>query len=69
MNQRILYVQNIDIFNDQEHILVLTEDNLDIYRIKRETKILNVEYHDAEIVKLFVIEPIKVDKKVLEDAK
>lgn len=67
--QKIIYIQNIEFFNDQEHILVITEDNIDIYRIKRETKILNVQYHDAEIIKLFVVEPVKVDKKIVEDAK
>lgn len=69
MHQKIIFVQTMEIFNDQEHILVLTEDNLDIYRVKRETKVINVQYHDAEIIKLFVVEPVKVDNKIVEDAK
>ena len=67
--QKILCIQNLDIFSDQEHILVVTEDHLDIYRIKRETKILKVQYHDGEIIKLFSVEPVKVDGKIMEDAK
>ena len=66
---KILYIQNIDIFPDQQHIFVLYEDSCDIFRIKRETKILNVEYHDAEIIKVFVIEPIIKKQKIIEDAK
>jgi hypothetical protein len=67
--QRIIYIHNLEIFNDQEHLLVVTEDNVEVYRIKRETKVLSVQYHDAEIVKLFVVEPVKIDKKIVEDAK
>lgn len=49
--------------------MIITEDSLDILRIKRETKILNMQYHDADIIKIFVVEPIKKDKRILEDAK
>lgn len=66
---KILYVQNIDIFPEYQHLLVLFEDYMEIYRIKRETKILNVEYHDAEIINVFVIEPVKKKNKIIEDAK
>lgn len=68
-NLRIVYIQNLEIFNDFEHLLVVTEDNLEVYRVKRETKMVSVEYHDAEIIKLFVQEPVKYDKKIIEDAK
>ncbi len=68
-DSKIIYVQNIDLFTDQQHLLVLFEDYCDIYKIKRETKILNVEYHDAEIIKVFVIEPLKKKGKIIEDAK
>lgn len=52
-----------------EHYIVLTEDNLEIIRIKRETKVVNEKYHDAEVIKLFVIEPVKEGNKIIEDAK
>lgn len=66
---KILYVQNIDIFPDQQHLLVMFEDFCEIYKIKKETKILNVEYHDAEIIKVFIIEPVKKKNRIVEDAK
>jgi hypothetical protein len=69
LGQKIIFIHNLEIFNDHEHILVVTEDLIDIFRIKRETKIHNVNYHDSDIIKLFVVEPVKIDKKIVEDAK
>ncbi len=69
LSSRIFYLKNLEIFPDQEHILVASEESLEIFKIKRETKIFNVQYHDAEIIKLFVVEPTKIDKKIVEDAK
>jgi hypothetical protein len=66
---KILNIQNIEILPDQQNLLVLYEDYCEIYRIKRETKVLNLEYHDAEIIKVFVIEPVKKNEKIIEDAK
>jgi hypothetical protein len=69
VNSRVLFIQLLEIFPDHEHVLIVTEDSANIYKIKRDIKTLNVTYHTAEIVKVFVIEPVKKDKKILEDAK
>ena len=68
-NQKIICVQNLEIFNDQEHIFVVTEDIIEVYRIKRETKIINAQYHNGEIIKIFTVEPIKQGIQIIEDAK
>lgn len=69
VNNKIIFVHNIEIFPDQEHILVVTEETIDIFRLKREIKVSNLKYHDAEIIELFVIEPINIKGKIIEDAK
>jgi hypothetical protein len=69
VHSKILFAQNLEIFPNQEHILVLTEENLDIFRLKRDLKVSNVKYHDAQIIDLFVVEPINKDGKIIEDAK
>jgi hypothetical protein len=68
-NSRILYIQLLEIFPDYEHVLIVTEDSANIYKVKRDIKTLSVTYHTAEIIKIFVIEPKRKDKKILEDAK
>ncbi len=69
VNNKIMFVQNIEIFPEQENLLVVTEDSIDIFRLKREIKVSNVKYHEAEIIELFVIEPISHKGKIVEDAK
>ncbi len=69
VNGKIIFVQNIEIFPDQEHILVLTEDTIDILRLKREIKVSNLKFHDAEVIELFVLEPVSEKGRVVEDAK
>jgi len=69
VNGKIIFVQNIEIFPDQEHILVLTEDTIDIFRLKREIKVSNIKFHDSDIIELFVLEPVSEKGKVVEDAK
>jgi WD40 repeat protein len=69
VNNRAIYIQFLELFQDNEHLLIVTEDGVNIFKIKRDIKTLSVTYHTAEIVKVFVIEPVKKDKKILEDAK
>ena len=69
MKQKIIYLQHLEIFSEQEHILVVTEDNFEIYKVKRETKIGNVQYHDGDIIKLFAVDPVRVGNQIVEDVK
>ena len=67
--ERILFLKNVEMFKDVEHLVCLTESSLTLSRIKRETKVINKKYHDAEVIKLFAIEPISKDGAIVEDAK
>ena len=69
MNNKIHSIQSLELFKEQEHVLLVSEDNLTLYRISRKTKVSNVQHHDNEIIKLFVIEPIIIDDKIIEDTK
>ena len=69
MNNKILSIQSLELFSGQEHVLLVSEDNLVLYKINRKTKISNVQHHDNELIKLFVIEPIVVGDKIVEDTK
>lgn len=69
MNNPIISIQSLDIFSDQEHVFVVCEDCVTLYKISRKTKIFNVQHHDAELIKIFAIEPIKDGEKIIEDAK
>lgn len=69
MNNSILSIQSLDIFSDQEHLLVISEENATLYRVNRKTKVSNIQHHDAELIKIFAIEPIKEGQKIIEDAK
>jgi len=69
MNSKILSIQSLELFQGQEHVLLVSEDNLTIYKISRKTKVSNVQHHDNELIKLFVIEPIIVGDKIIEDTK
>jgi hypothetical protein len=69
VNSKIIFIQSLEIFSDQEHLLTICEDSLEIFKVQRKAKINNIQYHDSEIIKLFVTEPVKVDNKIKEDAK
>jgi len=69
INQKILFAQSIEIQKNQELLVIISEDTVDIFSIKRETKVVNVQYHEGPIIKLFVTEPLKNDNKIIEDAK
>ena len=69
MNNKIISIQNLDLFPNQEHILLVSEDNLNIYNVVKKTKVSNIKHHDNELIKLIVIEPITIDDKIIEDTK
>lgn len=69
LNENIIQTLTVQIFPNQEHIITLTENSFDIFKVKREAKISNKKYHDAEIIKLFVVEPIRANNKIIEDTK
>ena len=69
MNNSILSLQSLEIFNDQEHLLVVCADYVTLYKVNRKNKVSNVQHHDAELIKVFAIEPIKEGQKIIEDAK
>ena len=69
MNSKILSIQSLELFTGQEHVLLVSEDNLTLYKINRKTKVSNVQHHDNELIKLFVIEPIVIGDKIIEDTK
>ena len=56
MNNKIHSIQSLELYNDLEHVLLVSEDALTIYKINRKTKVSNVQHHDNELIKLFVIE-------------
>ena len=69
MLSKIYSIQSLELFSGQEHILLVSEDNVTLYKISRKTKVSNVQHHDNELIKLFVIEPVIVDDKIIEDTK
>ena len=69
MNNKILSIQSLDLFPGEEYILAVSEDALTIFKVNRKTKVSNVQHHDNELIKLFVIEPIVIDDKIIEDTK
>ena len=68
-SNKILQVFNLEIFNEAEHILLLTEESIEIFKLKRESKTNNILLHDKEIVKLFYVPPLKYKEEVVDDAK
>ena len=69
MNNKIISIQSLELFPRQEHVLLVSEDSLTIYKVNRKTKVSNVQHHDKELLKLFVIEPIIIEDKIIEDTK
>ena len=69
MNNKINSIQSLELFPDQEHILLVSEDSLNIFRVLPKTKVSNAQHHNNEIIKLIVIEPITILDKIIEDTK
>ena len=69
LNSKIHSIQSMELFPGVEHVLLSSEDTLNIYLVNRKTKVSNVQHHDNSIIKLFVIEPIIVDDRIIEDTK
>ena len=65
----IIDLLKLEIFNDQEHLLTICDEYITLFKVGRKTKISNVQHHDAELLKLFSIEPVKEGLKIIEDAK
>jgi hypothetical protein len=69
VSSKIFFVHYIEIFKGQEHLVIISEESIDIFRIKREMKVQKEHYHDDRVIKLFVIEPVKKDNIIVEDTK
>ena len=69
MQGKIICIQQLKIFNNQEHIFFMTEDFASIFKIIRKTKVAITKHHDAEIMKIFVTEPVLFDGSIIEDSK
>ena len=69
MQGKIISIQQLKIFNNQEHMFFMTEDFASIFKIMRKTKVAITKHHDAEIMKIFVTEPILFDGNIIEDSK
>jgi WD40 repeat protein len=69
INNKIFHIENVNIFPEQEYLLIVCEDNINLFKVNRKAKVSNVQHHDSELIKLFVVEPIKIEEKIIEDAK
>ena len=69
MQGKILSIQQLKIFQNQEHIFFMTEEFASIFKIIRKTKVAITKHHDAEIMKIFVAEPVLFDGSIIEDSK
>jgi WD40 repeat protein len=69
MKNKIIAIEPAKIFPKQEHILFMTETELALYKIIRKTKVSITRHHDAEIMKIFVIEPVLYEGSITEDSK
>ena len=69
MQGKIISIQQLKIFNDQEHIFFMTEEFASLFKIIRKTKVAITKHHDAEIMRIFVSEPVIYDGSIIEDSK
>jgi len=69
MQGKILSIQQLKIFEGQEHMFFMTEDFASIFRIIRKTKVSMTKHHDAEIMRIFVAEPSMYEGCIVEDSK
>lgn len=60
----------IDSIPNKEYIIILSNEFIDIVKIKREIKIVNIQLHNDDIIKLIAINPVKnSNNEILEDTK
>ena len=69
MQGKILSIQQLQIFQNQEHIFFMTEEFASIFKIIRKTKVAITKHHDSEIMKIFVAEPVLFEGSIVEDSK
>ena len=69
MKDKIIAIKPLNIFPNQEHILIESENVIGIFNLVRKTKISITRHHDAEIMKIFAIEPVSYDNKIIEDSR
>lgn len=55
---------------DSEYLILLSAEFIDIVKIKRESKTVNIQLHNGEIFKIYTIDPVLNDKnEIIEDTK
>ena len=69
LKDKIISIIPIRIFSKQEHILILSEDIAIISRIVRKAKVSVKRHHEADIMKIFAIEPVISNNIITEDSK
>ena len=69
IKDKIISIIPIKIFSKQEHIFILSEDIAIISRIVRKAKVSVKRHHDADIMKIFAIEPVVENNIIKEDSK
>ena len=69
-NSRINFIFKTSIRPSTENYVIVSEDSIEVIKVKREVKTVNVQLHEAEILNLFVVDPVKNEKEeILEDTK
>ena len=66
---KIISVQPISIFPKHEHIFFMSENFATIFKVMRKTKVAITRHHDADIMKIFVTEPVSYNDNIIEDAR
>ena len=65
---KIISIIPVKIFPNQEHIFFMSETLAIIYKVIRKTKVAITRHHDAEIMKIFVTEPVTYENNIIEDS-
>jgi WD40 repeat protein len=66
---KIISIQKLEIFPELEHILFSTEESAEICKLIRKTKISMTKHHEAEIMKIFAVDPVMFEGRIIEDSK
>ncbi len=67
---RVNNLFKIDSKNNNQSLVIISDDSIEQVFIKREVKTVNVSLHDDQIIKIFVIDPVKnKNGDVIEDTK
>ena len=69
MSNKIISIQKLNIFPKEEHLFLMTEDNMTVFKLNRKHKVAVTQHHDAEIMKIFAVEPVTFENCIIEDAK